>query len=69
MQAKPVPEFTNIPLGEIRKRVDEIPKDKVIYVNCNVGRTAYFACRFLIQNGYDARLLPGGWNTYNIIPK
>ena len=49
--------------------MEEIPKEKVIYVTCNVGRTAYYASRILIQNGYDARLLPGGWNTYRILAK
>lgn len=54
----------NIPLGLIRTRMDEIPKDKPIYVTCQVGLRGYVATRILMNNGYKAINLDGGWKTY-----
>ena len=39
----------NIPLGELRTRIGELPRSKEIWVNCQVGQRAYYACR--IPNG------------------
>ncbi|SFA77975.1 MULTISPECIES: CoA-disulfide reductase [unclassified Bacillus (in: firmicutes)] len=57
----------NIPLGEIRDRLDEIPKDKTIYVSCQVGLRGYLASRILSENGYDVKNLDGGWKTYSSV--
>ena len=54
----------NIPLGEIRKRINEIPKDKTIYVYCQVGQRGYVACRMLSQLGYKTINIDGGYKTY-----
>lgn len=55
----------NIPLYEIRDRLDEIPRDKTIVVFCGVGLRAYHAERVLIQNGYDDVFnLSGGYKTF-----
>ena len=56
----------NIPIGQLRSRLDEIPKDKTIYVHCQVGFTSYLAYRILQNNGYDVRNLTGGYNTYQM---
>lgn len=57
----------NIPVNEIRKRLDEIPKDKDIYVFCQVGLRGYIACRILMQNGYkNVYNLSGGYKTYEL---
>ncbi|KNB45802.1 disulfide reductase [Blastocystis sp. subtype 4] len=64
----PLPGFTNVPLGTIRDNLNKLPKDKIIDVSCRIGRTAYYACRILEQNGYNVRHLPGGWNTYRLLP-
>ena len=63
-----MPGFVNIPLGEVRSSLEKIPKEKEVVVTCNVGKTAYFAARILVQEGYRVSLLPGGWNTYSILP-
>jgi len=42
----------NIPVDEIRNRLDEIPKDKTIYIYCHAGMRGYLAQRILKQNGY-----------------
>jgi len=59
----------NIPLGKIRKQLNLIPKDKQIYVYCQVGQRGYLACRILTQLGYDAINLDGGFRTYRIAKK
>lgn len=47
----------NIPLDEITKRMDEIPKDKRIFVHCSTGARADLAYRELLKNGYDVKFL------------
>jgi NADPH-dependent 2,4-dienoyl-CoA reductase/sulfur reductase-like enzyme/rhodanese-related sulfurtransferase len=55
-----VPDTANIPLGELRARMDELPKDREIWVHCGVGLTSYIACRVLLQHGYQVSNLSGG---------
>ena len=59
--------FVNIPLDELRERLDEIPKDKPVYVHCHSGLRSYLACRILIGNGYDCYNLAGGWRLYESV--
>ena len=59
-----VPGAKNIPLHELRDRLDELPKDVPIYVYCNVGVESYIATRILRQHGYDARNMSGGYSIY-----
>jgi rhodanese-related sulfurtransferase len=47
----------NIPLDEITKRMDQIPKDKRIFVHCSTGARADLAYRELLKNGYDVKFL------------
>jgi NADPH-dependent 2,4-dienoyl-CoA reductase/sulfur reductase-like enzyme/rhodanese-related sulfurtransferase len=54
----------NLPLSQLRERFGELPKDREIRVNCGVGQRSYYAVRFLRQNGYDARNLAGGFQTW-----
>jgi len=55
----------NIPLDDLRKHLDEIPKDKKIIVFCGVGLRAHVACRILSQSGFDnVYNLSGGLKTY-----
>jgi len=53
----------NIPLGEIRTRMSELPRDREIWTYCTVGQTSYYATRILRQNGFNARNLFGGLQT------
>lgn len=59
-----MPSSINIPLGELRERLNEIPKDKKIYVTCQVGIRGYIACRILEQNGLKCTNIDGGIKTY-----
>lgn len=42
----------NIPLSELRERVDEIPKDRTVYLQCRSGQRSYNACLLLQNLGY-----------------
>ncbi len=55
---------TNIPLDHLRVRLNELPKDREIFVFCQVGLRGYIACRILTQNGYRCKNLTGGYKTY-----
>jgi NADPH-dependent 2,4-dienoyl-CoA reductase/sulfur reductase-like enzyme/rhodanese-related sulfurtransferase len=50
----------NIPLGQLRARLGELPRDREILVICRSGQRAYSATRVLVQNGFKARNLSGG---------
>ena len=54
----------NVPLGELRRRAGELPRDREIWVYCGVGQRSYYALRFLRQNGFQVRNLSGGYQTY-----
>jgi len=58
---------TNIPLSELRKRVDEVPRDREVWVYCAAGQRAYFAQRLLRQSGVDAMNLSGGYTTWRAL--
>ena len=55
-----VPGAVNIPLGQLRSRLDELPRDREIQVICRSGQRAYTATRCLVQHGFDASVLSGG---------
>jgi NADPH-dependent 2,4-dienoyl-CoA reductase/sulfur reductase-like enzyme/rhodanese-related sulfurtransferase len=55
-----VPAATHIPLGQLRTRLSELPRDRDIHVICRSGGRAYYATRILLQNGFKARTLAGG---------
>ena len=59
--------MVNIPLPQLRKRINEIPKKNKIYVYCQVGLRGYFASRLLTQLGYDVTNLDGGYRTYKAV--
>ena len=50
----------NIPLGQLRARLGELPRDREILVICRSGQRAYYATRMLLQHGFKARNLSGG---------
>ncbi len=43
----------NIPLAEIRDRLDEIPKDRPVYLHCRTGQRSYNAIVALQHLGFD----------------
>ena len=66
MQGK-IDGFVNIPLDSLRQRINEIPKDRPVYVHCHSGLRSYLACRILTGNGYDCYNLAGGWRLYKSV--
>lgn len=62
-----IPGAVNIPLGQLRERLEELPRGRQILVTCAVGQRAYYAVRVLRQHGIQAKLLPGGSRTYKVI--
>ena len=59
-----IPGAVNIPLGDLRDRLGEVPKDRPIVVFCKVGQRGYFAERILVQRGYNVFNLSGGYTTW-----
>ncbi len=59
--------FVNIPLEELRSRIDEIDKSKPVYVACQIGLRGYIAARLLSQRGFDCYNLSGGYRLYSIV--
>ena len=58
----------SIPVTEIRKRYNEVPRDKKVVVFCRRGFTSYVACRILQQLGFDnVQSFCGGKNFYNVL--
>jgi NADPH-dependent 2,4-dienoyl-CoA reductase/sulfur reductase-like enzyme/peroxiredoxin family protein/TusA-related sulfurtransferase/rhodanese-related sulfurtransferase len=62
-----IEDSVNIPLGELRDRLDEIPRGQDIYVYCQVGLRGYLATRILMQAGFKVRNLDGGYKTYSCV--
>lgn len=56
----------NIPVDDIRERLNEIDKNKPVVVFCAVGLRGYIAARILMANGYNVRNLSGGYKTYQL---
>ncbi len=57
----------NIPHTEIRNRLSEIPRDRLVVLFCGVGHRAYLSERILRQNGFpQVRNLSGGFKTYSL---
>jgi len=55
----------NIPIAEIRERLDKIPRDKKVILSCNTGYTSYCALRILAQKGFNnVYSFMGGYELY-----
>jgi NADPH-dependent 2,4-dienoyl-CoA reductase/sulfur reductase-like enzyme/rhodanese-related sulfurtransferase len=54
------PGAVNIPIGQLRARLNELPRDREIHVFCRSGQRAYYATRILLQHGFKARNISGG---------
>ena len=55
-----VPGALNIPIGQLRARLAELPRDREIHVICRSGQRAYIATRMLLQKGLKAKTVSGG---------
>jgi rhodanese-related sulfurtransferase len=55
-----VPGAVNIPLGQLRSRLGELPRNREIDIICRSAQRAYYATRILLQNGFKAKAISGG---------
>ena len=59
--------FANIPVDELRERLDELDKRKPVYVICQSGLRSYIACRILAGNGFECYNFSGGFRFYDAV--
>ncbi len=59
--------FTNIPVDELRERLNELDKSKPVYVICQSGLRSYIASRILMGSGFDAYNFAGGFRFYDAV--
>ena len=57
----------NLPLSQLRERYRELPANRPLALYCGVGQRAYYGTRFLLQHGYRAANLSGGFTTYQAL--
>ena len=59
--------FKNIPVDELRDRVEEIDREKPVYLHCKSGQRSYIAYRILTGLGYECYNLAGGYDRWSAI--
>ena len=59
--------FRNIPVDELRERLDEIEPGKPVYVICQSGLRSYIACRILASHGFEVYNFAGGFRFYDAV--
>jgi NADPH-dependent 2,4-dienoyl-CoA reductase/sulfur reductase-like enzyme/rhodanese-related sulfurtransferase len=68
-----IPGSVNIPVDELRNRLDEIDRNKNIFIYCQIGLRGYLAQRILLQNGFESvQNISGGyklWSACNLESK
>ena len=57
----------NIPLDNLRDRMEELPKDQPLIVSCHSGLRSYIAERILKQSGYQVKNLDGAFALYSTV--
>ncbi|HMP78693.1 MAG TPA: rhodanese-like domain-containing protein [Pirellulaceae bacterium] len=55
-----------VPVDDLRSRLKELPSDRKIDAYCKVGQRGYLATRILLQTGYPAANVGGGYTTYKL---
>jgi NADPH-dependent 2,4-dienoyl-CoA reductase/sulfur reductase-like enzyme/rhodanese-related sulfurtransferase len=61
-----VPGAVNLPIDELRQRLGELPRGRAIAAYCQVGQRGYLATRVLLQAGFAAANVGGGYKTYRL---
>lgn len=62
-----IPGFRNIPVDDLRDRIQELETGKKVYVICQSGLRSYIACRILTGFGFDAYNFSGGYRFYEAV--
>ena len=58
--------FINIPLDDLRCRMNELAASKDIIVSCRSGQRSYMAERILKQSGFNVKNLDGAYGIYSM---
>ncbi len=66
-EAGHVPGAANIPLHVLRSELESIPEDREVFVYCQRGQRSYYATRILVQKGFMARNISGGYVMYDAV--
>ena len=61
-----LPGAVNIPVDELRSRMNELTHDRDIAAYCQVGQRGYLATRILRQAGFSVANIGGGYKTYKL---
>ncbi len=59
--------FMNIPVDELRERIEEVPVGKPVYLICQSGLRSYIATRILEGLGFEAYNFAGGYRFYEAV--
>lgn len=59
-----IPGAVNIPVDELRRRLGEVPRDREVAAYCQVGQRGYLATRILLDAGFRAANVGGGYLTF-----
>ena len=62
-----LPGAINVPVDELRERLDELGEKNVVVI-CQVGQRGHVATRLLRDNGFNAKNLSGGYQTWHKSP-
>ncbi|HVI42198.1 MAG TPA: FAD-dependent oxidoreductase, partial [Anaerovoracaceae bacterium] len=63
-----IPNSCHIPLGQLRKRIGELDKEKLIIPYCAIGVRSYNAARILMNNGFEkVKVYPAGTSFYKSV--
>ena len=57
----------NIPLDELRNRINELERSKNYIVSCHSGQRSYIAERIMKQNGFSVKNLDGAFSLYSTV--
>ena len=61
-----IPGAVNTPVDDLRSHLSELPRDRMIAAYCQVGQRGYLATRILLQAGFSAANVGGGYKTYKL---
>ena len=59
--------FVNLPVDELRERLEELDRSKPVYVICQSGLRSYIACRILNGHGFTCYNFAGGFRFYDAV--
>jgi len=58
------PEAVHIPMGDLAARLADLPADNEVYVVCRSGGRSARVTAYLNANGWDAKNVDGGMQTW-----